>query len=72
LVEETWCEGGNNDAVIRSFRERRRDLTAQPDRIRIEVLCHRHGKGSTVRILWNESPPPKPARRKARWSEKTE
>jgi hypothetical protein len=66
VVEEVVCPDGNNDAAIRDFRSRRRDLTAEPDRVRIDVFCDRATGASAVRFLWLENPQPQPDRRKPR------
>jgi hypothetical protein len=65
VVEEVLCPDGDNDRAIRDFNSRHRDLTAQPKRLRIEVL-NQGGGVSTVRFLWNHATPEPTARRKPR------
>ena len=66
LVEEVLCEDGDNDRAIRDFGARHPEMTAQPNRLRTEILCHRDSGDSTVRFLWHTLEPPARVGRKPR------
>jgi hypothetical protein len=56
ILEAISCADGNSDRAIRDFESRRRDLRAQPKRLRYDILCHRDS-ATTVRIWWNSDTP---------------
>lgn len=66
LIEEVFCPTGDNDRAIRDFQQRRPDLTAQPKRLQMQILCYRHDGTSSVRFLWNRTAPEPTTRRKPR------
>lgn len=66
LLEEVFCEDGDNDRAIREFSSRRPDLTGQPKRLQIQLLSHRESGASTVRFLWDHATPEPAKKRKPR------
>ena len=66
VVKEVFCADGNSDAAVRAFRNDHPEYMAEPDRLRIDTLCHRDSGASTVRFSWNDNPTERPPRKKPR------